>query len=118
MTYREEVDRFIAEMQGRGVGASTAAPPLFRLLWARGFQIPPPLFLGFVPLALGTGGFFAVAWGVVMWLLVWRVTNLPVGMAIIISLFAGLLFGISMAGYFRWKAARLGISSWDEYGGA
>ncbi len=134
MTHREKVDRFIEDMRERGVGTSSAAPPLFRLLWALGLEIPPPLFLGFLPLALAAGAFFGFFWGLFMaaFFLIWLVVGEGVlwghaaidlvwkglfGLGVLAggAFVAGLLFGLTMATYMRWKAARLALPSWDRY---
>jgi uncharacterized protein DUF6404 len=117
MTHRQKVDRLIADLGKRGVGAFTVAPPLFRLLWSLGLEVPPPLFLGFVTLTLLMGGFFGVVWGVFMWLLQWQSGRVPVETAVLNAVGAGLLFGLSMAAYYRWKAVRLGLPSWESYAG-
>ncbi len=123
MTHRRKVEHLIEELGNQGVGTYTAAPPLFRLLWALGLEVPPPFFLGFGKLTLLMGTFFGALWGVLwgvgMWLSAWQ-GEMPVGIAVAITtlaaVFAGLTFGLVMAWYTRWKAARLGLpASWEDY---
>ena len=52
MTHRQKVDHLIEELGRQGVGTYAVAPPLFRLLWALGLEVPPPFFLGFRRLTL------------------------------------------------------------------
>lgn len=52
VTHCQKADHLIAELGQEGVGPYTVAPPLFRLLWALGLEVPPPLFLGFFPLSV------------------------------------------------------------------
>ena len=54
---------------------------------------------------LGTG--LGVLRGVGMWLWVWQGLWGP--LAIVMSVFAGLFFGLAMTGFFRWRAARFTI---------
>ncbi|HEV3386416.1 MAG TPA: DUF6404 family protein [Gemmata sp.] len=117
-THRQKVERLIADLRKQGVSPYSVAPPLFRLLWALGLNVPPPLFLGFVTLTLLMGAFFGILWGAIMWLLQWQAWRMPIELAAGFSGGAGLLFGVSMAGYYRWKAARLGLPSWESYPGA
>jgi hypothetical protein len=114
MTHRQKVDHLIADLGKQGVNPYTIAPPIFRLLWTLGLEVPPPLFWGFVSLTLLMGGFFGPLWGAFMWLLQWQ-WHTPVELAILISALAGLLFGLSMAGYYRWTATRLQLPPWDSY---
>ena len=123
MTHRHKVDHLIEELGQQGVGAYTVAPPLFRLLWALGSEVPPPFFLGFGKLTLLMGTSFGILWGVLwgvfMWLWAWQ-GQLPAAIGALVTVFAavlaGLLFGLVMAGFIRWKAERLGIaSSWEDY---
>jgi hypothetical protein len=123
MTHRQKVDHLITELGQQGISSYTVAPPLFRLLWALGLNVPPPLFLGFLPLTLLMGTMFGVlwgpTWGAAMWLWVWQ-GQIPAGVAVLMSvvaaLCAGLLFGLVMAWVVHRKAARLGLpSSWEDY---
>jgi hypothetical protein len=134
MTHREKVNCLIEDLRERGVGASTVAPPLFRLLWALGLEVPPPLLMGFVPLTLLMGFLFGFFWGLFMALffLVWQFLGdgfgqalaweriVAKGLFVVIvvapcAALAGLLFGLTMAVYMRWKSAQLGLPSWDRY---
>ena len=110
------VDAYIAEMAQLGVGTYTAAPPFFRLFWGMGLRVPPPLFMAYAPLALITGSIFAVFWGVGMWLIAWRThSDMSTWLALVVSAFAGLLFGLGMASYYRSKARDLPLPSWQNY---
>ena len=77
--HREKVERLIADLRQRGVSPYTAAPPLFRLAWALGLDVPPPLFLGFLPLTLLMGAFFGAFWVAFMWPLQWGRGRCPWG---------------------------------------
>jgi uncharacterized protein DUF6404 len=59
------------------------------------------------------GGFFAVAWGVFMWLMVWH-GPLSTRM-VIMSAVAGTSFGIAMATYHRLRWRKLGLPRWQDY---
>jgi uncharacterized protein DUF6404 len=123
LTHRQKVDLLITELRKQGVSPYTVAPPFFRQLWALGFHVPPPFFLGFFTLTLLTGIPFGVLWGAFMWLLQWQALNLPIwrprhwsiGFAVLTAAGAGLLFGLSMAAFYRWKAARLRLPPWESY---
>lgn len=113
--HRQKVERLIADLGKQGVSPYTVAPPLFRLLWALGLSVPPPFFLGFLTLTVLMGGFFGILWGAFMWLFLWQERlKVIVGYAAV----AGLAFGLSMAAYYRWKAARLRLPPWESYPGA
>jgi hypothetical protein len=121
MTHRQKVDHLIAELGQQGVSSHTVAPPLLRLLWALGLSVPPHPFVGFRQLTLLYGIPFGVLWGVGMWLWVWQGLGLA-GLIVGVpgTVLAGLLFGLVMAGFSRWMAARLRAryrlpSSWEDY---
>jgi hypothetical protein len=115
---RQKVERLIADLRQRGVSPYTAAPPLFRLAWALGLDVPPPLFLGFLPLTLLMGAFFGAFWGAFLWLLQWGAWHMPLGLVVLAAACTGLAFGLSMASYYHWKAARLRLPPWESYPGA
>jgi hypothetical protein len=115
MTHREKVEHFIRDMQGRGVGPSTSAPPLFRLLWGLGLEVAPPLFWGFWPAFLVTGLPFAVGWGSGMWCCLGFPSGNMLALHAVVSLFTGLAFGACMAAFVRWTARRYNLPPWDRY---
>jgi asparagine N-glycosylation enzyme membrane subunit Stt3 len=118
MTHSEKVAAMQRHLVPQGLSPYTLAPPAWRALWALGLQVPPPLFLGFVPLALGAGAVFAVGWGLLMWLMAWWREGLgPLG-ALVAALVAGALFGLFMAAYYRHQARRFALPAWHDYTGA
>ncbi|MCE9534438.1 MAG: DUF6404 family protein [Planctomycetes bacterium] len=115
MTHRQKVDYHIQDMRKKGVGISLVAPPLFRILWAIGLKIPPPLFLGFVPITLITGAMFGAVWGVFMWILQWQASKMAAEIAVLAAAGSGLCFGLFIAAYCRRKARSLGLPAWENY---
>jgi len=116
MNHQQKTELLVSDLASRGVGKMTIAPPAFALAWKLGIPIPPPHFLSFGTLALMMGGFFGVFWGILMWLVFWKRETLPAGGAFVASLIAGILYGLVMASYYRWKARKLGLPSWRDYG--
>ncbi|HEV3146727.1 MAG TPA: DUF6404 family protein [Gemmataceae bacterium] len=115
LTHRQKVERLIADLRKQGVNPSIVAPQLFRFMWALGLKVPPPLFLGFFTITLLMGAFFGILWGAAMWLIQWWAWNATPDTAILPAAAAGLLFGLAMAAYYRWKANRLKLPRWENY---
>ena len=115
--FDQRLQRALVMLDGKGLSRGTSAPLLYRLLWKLGFRVPPPLMTGFVPNALLMGGLFGPTWGMVMWLMVWRRSQMPVGMVLLAMVLAGVLFGLSMGLYGRWNARRRGIPLWRDFQG-
>jgi Family of unknown function (DUF6404) len=118
MTHSEKLQKLLEHAPKLGISPYTAAPPLYRLLWRLGIEIPPPLFAAFLPNAFLMGGFFTCSWGLFMCLFIWAGDGkVSAFFALQASLFAGLMFGITMALYLRYKARQLNLPPWSEYSG-
>jgi hypothetical protein len=115
MTHREKVDFLINDARRINLSPWTVAPPLVRLMWTLGIEIPPPLFLSFFTIAFWAGSLFGVGWGGIMWLIQWREQNAPIWLVIAASGIAGISFGVIMAYYMKRKARQLGLPDWKEY---
>jgi hypothetical protein len=115
MTHQERVALAIGNLVSRGIPKSAAAPLLFRLAWKLGMPIRPPHYLAFGEIALLMGSPFAIFWGTLMWFTTWRKQDGSVIAAIVASAAAGILFGISMAAYYRWRSNKLQLPAWSEY---
>ena len=115
MTHSQKVVRVIKDLQARGVNPYTTAPPLFRLLWRVGIQIPPPLFLGFSTLVVLFGLPFGALWAGMMLVFMHRHHPLPPLLMPSAGAAAGLLFGVAMALLTRRTARRLRLPRWSNY---
>ena len=105
--YRERMLAITDQLRAQGVNQYTSAPPIYRLAWRLGLHVRPPLYQAFASLALSMGAVFGIAWGLMMWFILWRGEGRSIITAFAVSLFAGVFFGLMMAAYYRWKAARL-----------
>jgi Family of unknown function (DUF6404) len=103
-------DTALTLLAATGMRKSNYAPPLFRLLWRAGFDIPPPHFMSFGARALLLGGFFGVGWGFFMALFM-KVRPVALMLA---SLAAGLLFGCAMAAYHAYERRKHRLPAWDS----
>ena len=117
MTHSEKLEQMQKHLAEIGVSPSTAAPPIWKLLWRLGIDIPPPLFMGFWSSAAFMGTFFGVFWGILMWLILWSRQDMPISLALAAPAFAGVLFGLCMAAYFRHLAHKHKLPSWAAYTG-
>lgn len=116
MTHVAKVEAYTALMASRGVGASTAAPPLWRLLWSLGIELPPPPFMGTAALCVLTGGLFGALMGLFLALAGLRRHPLSITELLVTAGIAGLSFGIFMAAYYRHLARRHGLGAWSAFG--
>lgn len=119
MNTLRKIENYEQQMAASGIGRSTASPPAWRMLWRFGVQVPPPLFLAFLPLLLILGSTFGLLFGLGTWLfgavgfVDFSLSSIPMRAA-----FAGLFFGLFMAAYYRNLARKHNLGSWASYPGA
>ena len=102
-------------LESKGISRGNCAPPALRGLWRLGFDVPPPHFAGFGITALVTGSYFGIAWGLLMWLFFWSHRGFSVIAGLISASLAGVLFGLSMAGYYAYGRRKYGIPLWHDF---
>ena len=117
MTHNEKLKLMFEDLSQLGVSRWTFAPPIYRLLWKFGFEVPPPLFSSFGHLLVFQGGFFGFFWGLFMGLffIILLPTHLLVWLIPLMAISAGFLFGLCMAIICRWQARNLKLPTWEEY---
>ena len=116
MTMSSKLESYKQHMAANGVSESAAFPPAWNMLWSMGVKLPPPPFLGFIPLVLISGGFFGPLVGIGAWLLGNRgVREMPVNDALWVALFTGAAFGVMMAAYYRRMARKHRLGSWAAF---
>lgn len=117
MTHARKIEACKRLMAEKGISTATAAPPLWVLLWSWGVQIPPPLYMGFLPLALFSGTFFGIVFGAFAWAMGNRgVRSMPLDEAGVIALVSGALFGLSVAWLTGRLARKHGLGAWSAVG--
>ncbi len=133
MTHSEKVELLVRDLERRGISPYDTAPPIFRWLWARGIEIPPPAFVPFWALFIFTGSFFVVGMFLLMAAIfglhglvvmaVARLSSSPVpfvglGFVAKLGLALGACGGIVMTVHYRLRAWRFHLSDWKSYGEA
>ena len=117
MTFAEQRDYALAMMASKGMWRSNYAPPMMRLIWKLGISMPPPPFAPFWQNTLLFGGYFTLAWGVLMWLMSWRDSGYSLTFAVINALCAGMLFGVLMAAFHYWRRRANHLPDWESLSG-
>ncbi len=132
MTHDEKLRALRADLERRGVPAFRAAPPLFRLLWALGIAVPPPVFWRFRSLWLFGSAVFAVPLAAFIWFCSAATLGflnsvnptppapaeryLAMGLTLTLAPAWALLCGLIIAAPYQRLAARLRLPGWDPYG--
>ncbi|QGY32702.1 DUF6404 family protein [Pantoea cypripedii] len=106
--------RAIDIMASKGMWSSNYAPPLHRLLWKLGVNIPPPPFTTFRSNMFIFSIMFGPAWGLMMWLILWKNAGNGLVSVLLTSVCAGLLFGFSMAAFHYWRKVVNKLPAWDQ----
>lgn len=104
----------LAILANTGISRSSYEPPYLRLLWRLGFDVAPPHFVPFWRILLIAGAWFGFSWGGVMWVAFWSDQGIPGRLAVGSSAVAGLLFGLSMAGYYAYGRRKYQLPDWDS----
>jgi hypothetical protein len=119
MTHDRKIEEYKRLMAEKGVGLATASPPLWQLLWSMGIPLPPPLYMGFLPLALFAGTFFGVLFGAFAWYMGNKgIRTMSFKEAGDVALITGAFFGITVAWLTRRLARKLELGSWSALGTA
>jgi hypothetical protein len=114
MTYPSKLSSALAMLAATGIGRSSYEPPLYRLLWHVGLFLPPPRFASFGFNFVFNAAWFATLWGAIMWLLLWSQLGGSGVVAAIAAVAAGVLFGLTMAAYYRYGARKHGLDLWSR----
>ncbi|MDF7809069.1 DUF6404 family protein [Pontiellaceae bacterium B12219] len=109
----ESLEKFLIES---GEKKGLASPPLFRLFWKLGSNIPPPLFLSFKMNALCFGGPFSVIMGFIYFsMLGFRSEYHDPLIDIAAAIVTGFVFGWAMAWTIEKKKQKLKLGRWDQF---
>jgi len=98
-------------MSAKGLRHTSYAPMIHRILWYCSVPIRPPHFASVFSNFLLMGGCFGWFF---MCLLIWSRRDLPGSVVVLLSIFAGVLFGAAMAGYFAYSARKHELPNWSE----
>lgn len=115
MTFDDHYKLAMTELEGTSILHGNYEPPLHKLLRRLGLHVRPPHYAGMPTNMLTTGIPFGVLWGALMWLFVWEdQSGMTVTIALWAGFFAGMLFGVGMAIYYRWAARKHGLTPWPQ----
>jgi hypothetical protein len=104
-------------MADKGIASSTSSPPLWQLLWSIGINLPPPLYMRFLSLALFSGTVFGIMFGTFAWFMGNKgARTMSLDEAGLVALATGALFGLIIAWFTRRLARKHGLGSWAAIG--
>lgn len=113
-SYEDRVARAMAELHASSINSLNYAPPMFRIARRLGMRPRPPHYMSFTRAAVLLGPAFGVLWGTLMWFVQWQGTDMAPVVAMASSVLAGVLFGLLMAGYYRWAGSQAGLTKWED----
>ncbi len=112
MRTENEIKAYIEKLHQQGVGRYTVAPPLNRLLWKMGLNMPPPLSRGFWLNVLIMGTFISIFYPVVVWMFKNLFTPWDSSFTVLEAVFIGVLSGLIFASWVKWKSKKLDVPEW------
>jgi hypothetical protein len=117
MTDDRKIETYKELMAAKGIATSTAAPPLWKLMWSLGINVPPPLYMSFIPLFLFAGSFFGIVFSTGVWV-VRYMDSRPMSLheAGGVALITGIAFGLAIAFFTRRLARKHGLGAWAAFG--
>lgn len=104
----------MAMLEKSGIRKSNYLPPATALLWKMGVKVPPPHFASFASTAAVNGLYFGLLWGAIMWLAGWSAQAFSLRAALLNAVFAGALFGVSMAAYYAYGRKKHLFPTWQS----
>ncbi|WP_019027757.1 DUF6404 family protein [Colwellia piezophila] len=114
MSFPDKLEAAQKELSETKIWKSNHNPPISVLLRKLGFKIRPFHYCSFMFNFLTSSLWFGGAWGLIMWFTTWQPNDMPIQIALLTSLFAGLLFGLFMALYFKRSAKKNNLSDWQK----
>ena len=114
MSFQDKLEAAQKELNETNIWKSNHNPPISILLRKLGFNIRPFHYCSFISNFLNASLWFSAVWGLIMWFTTWQSTDISVQAALIISLSAGLLFGLFMATYYKHSAKKNKLSDWQK----
>ncbi|MEM8833441.1 MAG: DUF6404 family protein, partial [Pseudomonadota bacterium] len=97
LSHKEKVAIYKKELAKKGFSKSKIKnlcdPPILRLFWKLGWEVPPAAFLPIIIYFLFLSIFFGFFYGWIMWLMIWENNGMPASRAVTASLVAGFLYG-------------------------
>ena len=113
-TFKRRLNSAFRELKATKIRTWNYKPPVHRLLWICGVEIPPPHYCSFLHNLVFLGIGFAASWGVIIGLHPWWRDDSPTLLAIARAAFLGLIFGLLMANYYRQGAKKYRLTPWRE----
>ncbi|MGZ5202035.1 MAG: DUF6404 family protein [Telluria sp.] len=116
MDFNAKKEQALALLAQTSIPPGSYRPLLIRLLWSLGVEVPPPHFMRFSRLALLSGVYFGVAWGLVMGAMYWARPGGSVRATAVGASVAGLFFGLCMAIHYGRARDKHGLPRWESLG--
>ncbi|PKG76487.1 hypothetical protein CXF86_03220 [Shewanella sp. GutCb] len=112
MSFQDKLEAAQKELSEANIWKSNHNPPISVLLIKLGFNIRPFHYCSFISNFITASLWFGSVWGLLMWFTSWQSSGMTIQAALIGSFFAGILFGLFMALYYKHSAKKNNLSHW------
>lgn len=112
--FTEKQQKAFTLLAEKGIKPASYNPPLMRLLGRLGMVVRPPHFMPFWYGTLVFGVYFAVIWGLFMWLFVWPGQSMPFSEVAAQAGMAGAAFGVLMATWYQFGRRKHTLPRWED----
>lgn len=115
MTLDQKRSAALQLLRSRGLLKTDNVPPLLKLLWGLGLNVPPPQFASFFGLFVFSSLALALPWGALMWLLKWNASHMSIGEILFRSIGFGCCVGLFFTLMVRYSARKNSIPHWSQF---
>ncbi len=114
MSYPPRVEAALKDLTGHGLKLRNCAPPLHRLMWRYGLNIPPPHMAGFLSNFISTSLVAVPGSALALWLYQFIRAAESTPPILIPSLVSGISAGLAVACYFWYTAIEHDLPRWSS----
>ena len=111
--FERKKERALTLLRGTRIQPRNYLPPTFGFLWRYGVPVPPPHFIGFVPLLLIMGLPFGLC-GLGLYMMDLGDRPFSIGAALALVLVVTMFFGAAISFYYRSSARLHRLPRWKD----
>lgn len=112
--YSSNIHTALAVLAKTDLWRYSYAPPLHRLLWRAGIQVPPPHLATIVSNVCLFSPWLCIVWGTFTWYAFFSSSGVPLIFFVVVALFTGVACGFGLAILYQESSRKRGLPVWAD----